>query len=79
MNSVRQKVISSSGLSKAILEIRKKAVCFKEGKQLFGDDSLYSHTDVTAQSYMKSVVNNAISVPEYPTFAHDCSPISFIL
>ena len=44
MNSVSQKVISRSGLSKAIL-IRKKVVCFKEGKQLFADDILHSLRD----------------------------------
>ena len=45
MNSISQKVTSRSGLSKAILVIRKKVVCFKEGKQLFGDDSLHSLRD----------------------------------
>ena len=45
MNSVSQKVTSRSGLSKVILVIRKNVVCFKEGKQLFGDDSLHSLRD----------------------------------
>ena len=45
MNSVSQKVTCRSGLSKAILVIRKKVVCFKEGKQLLGDDSLHSLRD----------------------------------
>ena len=45
MNSIRQKVTSRSGLSKAILVIRKKVVCFKEGEQLFGDGSLHSLRD----------------------------------
>ena len=45
MNSVSKKVTSRSGLLKAILVIRMKVVCFKEGKQLFGDDSLHSIRD----------------------------------
>ena len=34
-----------SGLLKPMLMIRKKVVCFKEGKQLFGDNCLHSLRD----------------------------------
>ena len=40
MNSTIYRFTSRSGLSKAILVIRKETICFKEGLQLFGDDSL---------------------------------------
>ena len=36
---------SRSGLSKAKLMIRKKAVSFEEGKQLFGDNGFHSLRD----------------------------------
>ena len=45
MNSIGWKVTGRSGLSKLILVIRKKAVCFKEGKQLFGVTGLHSLRD----------------------------------
>ena len=46
MSSIGYKVTRRSSLSKPILAIRKKAVCFKEGKQLFGDNGLHSLRDV---------------------------------
>ena len=37
-------------MSKAILVIRKKIVCFKEGKQLFGDNGLLGLKDERGDS-----------------------------
>ena len=45
MDSISKKITSRPGCSKAILVIRKKIVCFKEGKKLFSDDSLYCFGD----------------------------------
>ena len=45
MNNIGWKVTSRSGLSKPILMVRKKVACFKEGKQLFGDNGLHSLRD----------------------------------
>ena len=45
MISIGCKVTGRSGLSKPILMIRKKVVCIKESKQLFGDNGLHSLRD----------------------------------
>ena len=45
MDSISKKIASRPGFSKAILVIREKIVCFKEGKKLFRDDGLYSFRD----------------------------------
>ena len=45
MNSITEKVTSRSGLSKAILVIRKKIVCFKEGKEFFNHNALHCFRD----------------------------------
>ena len=45
MDSISKKIISRPGFSKAILVIREKIVCFKEGKKLFSDDSLHCFRD----------------------------------
>ena len=44
MDSISKKITSRPGFSKTIL-IRKKIVCFKEGKKLFSDDGLHSFRD----------------------------------
>ena len=41
MDSISKKITSRPGFSKAILVIREKIVCFKEGKKLISDDGLY--------------------------------------
>ena len=45
MDSISKKTTSRPGFSKAILVIREKIVCFKEGKKLFSDDGLNSFRD----------------------------------
>ena len=40
MDSISKKITSRPSLSKVILVIREKIVCFKEGKKLFNDDGL---------------------------------------
>ena len=45
MDSISKKIKSRPGFSKAILVIREKIVCFKEGKKLFSDDGLHSFRD----------------------------------
>ena len=45
MDSISQKITSKPGFSKAILVIREKIVCFKEGKKLLSDDGLHCFTD----------------------------------
>ena len=45
MDSISKKITSRPGFSKAILVIREKIVCFKEGKKLFSDDGLHSFRD----------------------------------
>ena len=45
MDSISKKIASRPGFSKAILVIREKIVCFKEGKKLFSDDGLHSFRD----------------------------------
>ena len=45
MNSISKKIASRPGSSKAILVIREKIVCFKEGKKLFSDDGLHCFRD----------------------------------
>ena len=42
MDGISKKITSRSGFSKAILVIREKIACFKEGKKLFSDDGLNS-------------------------------------
>ena len=42
MDSISKKITSIPGFSKAILMIREKIVCFKEGKKLFSDNGLRS-------------------------------------
>ena len=42
MDSISKKITSRPGFSKAILVIREKIVCFKEGKKLLSDDGLHS-------------------------------------
>ena len=41
MDSISKKITSRPGVSKAILMIREKVVCFKEGNKLFSDDGLH--------------------------------------
>ena len=45
MDSIRKKISSRPGFSKAILVIREKIACFKEGKKLLIDDGLHSFRD----------------------------------
>ena len=45
MDSISKKITSRLGFAKAILVIREKIVCFKEGKKLFSDDGLRSFRD----------------------------------
>ena len=45
MDSISKKIASRPGFSKAILVIREKIVCFKEGKKLFRDDGLHCFRD----------------------------------
>ena len=45
MDSISKKITSRPGFSKAILVIREKIVCFKEGKKLFSDDGLHCFRD----------------------------------
>ena len=45
MDSISKKIASRPGFSKAILVIREKIVCFKEGKKLFIDDCLHCFRD----------------------------------
>ena len=41
MDSISKKIASRPGSSKAILVIREKIACFKEGKKFFSDDGLH--------------------------------------
>ena len=41
MDCINKKITSRPGFLKAILMIREKIVCFKEGKKLFSDDGLH--------------------------------------
>ena len=41
MDSISKKITSRPGFLKAILAIREKIVCFKEGKKFFSDDGLH--------------------------------------
>ena len=41
MDSIGKKITSRPGFSKAILVIREKIVCFKEGKKLLSYDGLH--------------------------------------
>ena len=45
MDSISKKIASGPGFSKAILVIREKIVCLKEGKKLFSDDGLHCFRD----------------------------------
>ena len=45
MDSISKKITSRPGFSKAILLIREKIVCFKEGKKLLSDDGLHCFRD----------------------------------
>ena len=45
MKSRGKKITSRPGHAKAILVIKEKIVCFKEGKKLFSDDGLHSFRD----------------------------------
>ena len=45
MDSINKKIASRPGFSKAILVIREKIVCFKEGKKLLRDDGLHCFRD----------------------------------
>ena len=45
MDSISKKITSRPGFSKAILVIREKIVCFKEGRNLFSDDGLHCFID----------------------------------
>ena len=45
MDSISKKITSRPGSSKAILMIREKIGCFKEGKKLLSDDGLHSFRD----------------------------------
>ena len=45
MDSKSKKITSLPGFSKAILVVREKIVCFKEGKKLLSDDGLHSFRD----------------------------------
>ena len=45
MDSISKKITSRAGLSKGILVIREKIVCFKEGKKLFSDDGIHCFKD----------------------------------
>ena len=45
MESISKKITSRPGFSKAILVIREKIACFKEGKKLLSDDRLHSFRD----------------------------------
>ena len=45
MDSISKKSTSRPGFSIAILVIREKIVCFKEGKKLLSDDGLHSFRD----------------------------------
>ena len=40
MDSISKKITSRPGFSKAILVIREKIVCFKEGKKSFSDNGI---------------------------------------
>ena len=40
MDSISKKITSRPGFSKAILVIREKIFCFKEGKTLLSDDGI---------------------------------------
>ena len=45
MDSINEKITSRLGFLKAMLVIREKIVCFKEGKKLFSDDGLQCSRD----------------------------------
>ena len=45
MDSISKMITSRPGFSKAILVIREKIVCVKEGKKLFCDDGLHCFRD----------------------------------
>ena len=45
MDSISKKITSRAGFSKAIRVIRKRIVCFKEGRELVGDDCLHCFRD----------------------------------
>ena len=45
MDSISKKIASRPGFSKAILVIREKIVCFKEGKKLLSEDGLNCFRD----------------------------------
>ena len=45
MDSISKKITSGPGFSKAIRVIRKRIVCFKEGRELFGDNVLHCFRD----------------------------------
>ena len=45
MDSISKRITSRPGVSKAILVIRNKTACFKEGKKLFSDNGLYRLSD----------------------------------
>ena len=41
MDSISKKITSRPGFSEAILVIKEKIVCFKEGRKLFSDNGLH--------------------------------------
>ena len=45
MDNVSKKITSRPGFSKAILVIREKIACFKEGKKLFSDNGPHCFRD----------------------------------
>ena len=45
MDSISKNIASRPGFSRAILVVREKIICFKEGKKLFSDDGLHCFED----------------------------------
>ena len=45
MDNICKKITSRPDFSKAMLVIREKIVCFKEGKKLFSDDGRHCFRD----------------------------------
>ena len=45
MYGISERITSRPGFSKAILVIREKIACFKEGKKLLSDDGIHCFRD----------------------------------